>query len=158
MKYEENKLLNLDIKEIEVCERPRERLELNSAKNLCDLELLMILLGSGSKSRPVRLIAQDLLELLDKNLDVDREAIDKIEGIGLAKSCIISAALELGRRKGKVMKKQIISPSDLYPVISHYAQRLQEQFLAINLNGAHEVLSINVVSLGTVSRTLVHPR
>jgi len=139
-------------------ERPRERLESFSAENLSDLELLMVLLGSGGKSRPVRSIAQDLLSMLDRNQNVSRDDIDKIDGIGLAKSCVISAALELGRRRNRSAKRQIITPADLYPLIRHYAGRLQEQFLAADLNGAHEVLSVNVVSVGTVSRTLVHPR
>jgi len=147
-----------DIKEMAAEERPRERLESFSAENLSDLELLIILLGSGGKSRPVRSIAQDLLGLLDMKQDVSRDDIDKIDGIGLAKSCVISAALELGRRRNRSAKHQIITPSDMYPLIRHYAGRLQEQFLAAVLNGAHEVLSINVVSVGTVSRTLVHPR
>jgi len=147
-----------DIKEMAAEERPRERLESFSAENLSDLELLIILLGSGGKSRPVRSIAQDLLGLLDMKQDVSRDDIDKIDGIGLAKSCVISAALELGRRRNRSAKHQIITPSDMYPLIRHYAGRLQEQFLATVLNGAHEVLSINVVSVGTVSRTLVHPR
>ena len=35
---------------------------------------------------------------------------------------------------------------------------MQEHFLAISLNGAQEVLSINVCSIGLVNRTIVHPR
>lgn len=158
MNYRQCMIQNLDIKEMAAAERPRERLESFSAENLSDLELLMVLLGSGGKSRPVRSIAQDLLDLLDRKQTVSRDDIDKIDGIGLAKSCVISAALELGRRQNRSARRQIITPADLYPLIRHYAGRPQEQFLAAILNGAHEVLSINVVSVGTVSRTLVHPR
>jgi DNA repair protein RadC len=158
MDYKQNKTETASIKEMSVNERPRERMESTSAQNLSDLELLMILLGSGGKEHPVGTIAKNLLELLDTKQDVDRVDIDKIEGIGLAKSCLVSAALELGRRRNKRTKKQIITPDDLFPLIRHYGDRQQEQFIAVDLNGAHEVLSINVVSIGTVSRTLVHPR
>lgn len=158
MRYQSNPNNILLIKEMAVNERPRERLEATSAESLSDLELLMILLGSGSKDYPVRAIAQKLLTLLDTKQELQREDIDKIQGIGMAKSCLISAALEIGRRKHKAVRKQIITPDDLYPLIRHYGEREQEHFIVSDLNGAHEVLSINVVSIGTVSKTIVHPR
>lgn len=36
--------------------------------------------------------------------------------------------------------------------------RKQEQFICVSLNGAHEILAIRVVSVGTLTHTLVHPR
>ena len=44
------------------------------------------------------------------------------------------------------------------PLIQHFADRKQESFIVISLNGAHEVLAIRVVSIGLVNRTIVHPR
>ncbi len=50
------------------------------------------------------------------------------------------------------------SPVTSTPLVRHYADRQQEHFMPVSLNGAHEVLSIGVVSIGLVNRTIVHPR
>jgi DNA repair protein RadC len=43
-------------------------------------------------------------------------------------------------------------------LIRHYADRKQERFLSVSLNGAHEVINVRVVTVGLVNRTIVHPR
>jgi len=128
------------------------------AESLSDLELLAILIGSGSKERPVNSIAKELLEVLDKKAIVSHDDLRNIPGLGMAKTTLICAALELGRRRLPAKKRQISTPGDIYPLISHYAGRMQEHFISVALNGAHEVLSVNVCSIGLVNRTLVHPR
>ena len=47
---------------------------------------------------------------------------------------------------------------DAYNVLKRYAKCRQEQFIVMTLNCAHEVISINIVSIGLVNRTIVHPR
>jgi len=128
------------------------------AESLSDLELLAILIGSGSKERPVNSIAKQLLEVMDKKAIIAYEDLLTIPGLGMAKTTLICAALELGRRRLPAKKRQISTPGDIFPLISHYAGRMQEHFISVALNGAHEVLSVNVCSIGLVNRTLVHPR
>lgn len=128
---------------------------------MSDLELLALLIGSGNKTRPVQMLATDIQDLLDRH---DRDAVIEvsdllsIKGLGPAKAGIICAALELGRRRNPGKRKLITTPSDVFPLIRHYGTRRQEHFLSIALNGAHEVMSVTVVSIGLVNRTLVHPR
>ncbi|MEL3907091.1 MAG: JAB domain-containing protein, partial [Treponema sp.] len=52
----------------------------------------------------------------------------------------------------------IQNPADIVPFLRHYAVRKQEQFICVSLNGAHEITAIRVVSVGTLTQTLVHPR
>ncbi|HKL58139.1 MAG TPA: DNA repair protein RadC [Sphaerochaeta sp.] len=158
MKYLINTPSDQRIKDMAVHDRPRERMVSGGAESLSDLELLAILIGSGSKERPVNAIAKQLLEVMDKNAIVGHDDLRNIPGLGIAKTTLICAALELGRRRLPAKKRQISTPGDIYPLISHYAGRMQEHFLSIALNGAHEVLSVNVCSIGLVNRTLVHPR
>ena len=143
---------------MEVHDRPRERLLERGAQALSDQELLSILIGSGNKIRSVTSIARDVMELLDRKNRITQEELSSISGLGPAKATLIIAALEFGRRRMPAKRRQITTPSDLYPLIRHYASRMQEHFLGIALNGAHEVLSINVCSIGLVNRTIVHPR
>jgi DNA repair protein RadC len=44
------------------------------------------------------------------------------------------------------------------PLIRHLADRKQEHFVCVSLNGANEVIATRIVSVGLVNRTQVHPR
>ena len=160
-RYRDKKIHPITIKELPSDQRPREKLQIQGAQALSDLELLTILIGSGSAKSSALKLASRVLELLDKNHSEENLLITEmraIEGMGTAKATLISAALELGRRRLPAKRKQIIFPSDVYPLIRHYGNRMQEHFLAISLNGAHEVIAVHVVSIGLVNHTLVHPR
>ena len=50
------------------------------------------------------------------------------------------------------------TPSDVFPLVAHFADLKQERFLTVSLNGAHEVIQTRTVSVGLVNRTLIHPR
>ena len=140
-------------------ERPREKILIGGAKGLSDLALLSILIGSGGKENSVDTIAEEVLKHIDQGEDISELAKQKqIKGLGPAKASLIMAALELGRRLSFTKKRRISYPGDAYPIVQHYADRLQEHFIRISLNGAHEVLSVGVVSIGLVNRTIVHPR
>jgi len=139
--------------------RPREQLLAFGAEKLSDMELIAVLLGSGSRERPVWKIAEEVLRVFD-SLDDNFRADEflRISGIGTAKAALLSAALELSRRKLCPGKKKISFPSDVYPLLTHYVDRDQENFFSLSLNGAHEVKSVRLVTKGLLNRTIVHPR
>ena len=118
----------------------------------------MILLSSGNAKRRVNEIALDLLTLLDTKVDATTDDIAKISGIGTAKASVISAALELGRRRFVKNGNTISTPNDIFLEVKHFATREQEQFIVIVLNGAHEVINIFTATIGLVNRALIHPR
>lgn len=160
MTYENSKAVWTALSEIERQDRPREKMELKGAGSLSDLELIMLLVSSGTAERPLNEVSSELLTLLDKSEEPDYKSICAIKGLGRAKSSQILAALELGRRR---MKKygigpSISSPGDIFREVRHYATRDQEQFIVLVLNGAHEVLNVFVATVGLVNKTLVHPR
>jgi len=53
---------------------------------------------------------------------------------------------------------KIKHPEDIYDVVKSWARRKQENFLAVTLNGKHEVIKVNHVTKGLVNRTITHPR
>ena len=53
---------------------------------------------------------------------------------------------------------KIKSPLEVYELVKRYADFQQEYFILLTLNGSHNVLSISIVSIGLVNRTIVHPR
>jgi DNA repair protein RadC len=122
-------------------------------------ELLMLLLGSGTKGHPVKTLAGQVHRALEINNNKDRlKKMLEIPGMGTSKALMVAAALELGRRYHSHLSSVVKQPLDVLPLVRHYAMEPQEHFLSVLLNGAHEVLEICVVGVGLINRTLVHPR
>lgn len=49
-------------------------------------------------------------------------------------------------------------PADVYDVLTRYTTKRREHFLVLTLDGSHTVIRIHIASIGTVNRSLVHPR
>lgn len=140
-------------------DRPREKLQAKGPEALSDLELLAVLLGSGTKGHDVMKVAGRILKALDSNPNqVSLKELQKIEGVGLAKATMIAASLEFARRRIRPEGLKISFPADVLPLIRNYADRKQEHFFCVSINGANEVIKSRVVSVGLVNKTHVHPR
>ncbi|WP_124032186.1 RadC family protein [Olavius algarvensis spirochete endosymbiont] len=148
-----------DIADMPVNERPRERFAARGVNVLSDVELLALMLGSGSGKKNVNRLAVELLRVVENSGDdVNLDDLVAINGIGLARAAMISASLEFARRRLRPARRKIGQPSDVIPLLTHWADRPQEHFLVLSLNGAHEVIRIRVISQGILDRTVVHPR
>lgn len=144
---------------IPASERPRERLHQVGPQALSDKELLAIILGSGLRGRNVLQLAEDCLNYIDKTPASDLSSkLLSVSGMGPAKAALIMAALEFARRRIRPLGVKISEAKDVYPLVRHLADRKQEHFVAISLNGAHEVIAVRIVTIGLVNSTQVHPR
>jgi DNA repair protein RadC len=147
------------IKEIPDFDRPREKLALRGPEALSDTELLAILLGSGVKGKNVFQVASTILKKLDMDQDkVDVQSLEAIEGVGVAKASAIIAALEFSRRRLIKNNITIKKAEDVVPLLSHIADKKQEYFLCLSLNGANELINNRVVTVGLLNSSQVHPR
>jgi DNA repair protein RadC len=154
-----NKKDNLTFANMPVEERPREKLRAFGPAAPSDKELLAILLNTGIQGKNAKALAEDLLGLLDQYKTIPTvNEISRLYGFGQSKACAISAMLEFGRRRYGSFSVRIKHPSDIYSLIHHYADRKQERFISISLNGAHEVLAVRIVTVGLVNKAIVHPR
>ena len=139
-------------------DRPRERLIRYGAHSLSDQDLLSIILVSGIQGKNVTVLARELLSKLQKEKGIPTVSeLCRLGGLGESKACTIAAMLEFGRRKW-ASGQRIGKPIDIYNLIRHHADRRQEKFLCISLNGAHEILAVRLVTIGLVNRTIIHPR
>ena len=139
-------------------ERPRERLIRSGPRSLSDQDLLSIVLVSGIQGKNVSLLARELLSKLDTEKEIPSVSeLCLLSGLGESKACTVEAMLEFGRRKW-ASGQRIRQPADIFNLIRHYADRRQEKFLCLSLNGAHEVLAVRIVTIGLVNRTIIHPR
>lgn len=160
MKYLLSQFEFKSIKEMPAEQRPREKMANCGPFYLSDYELVCILLGSGSGTRPVQDVACDILDVIDRNKNRVSllSELQAINGLGVAKASTIVASLELGRRLETNYKRKYKTPEDIFNYIRHYGDRNQECFFCVQLNGAMEIISYDIVSAGLINRTLADPR
>ena len=124
-----------------------------------DYELVMLILGTGNRQMSVETMSKKIVEVLDSsNSDDTVERLLKMKGIGQGKALAIAAAIELGKRRTCHLGAHITTPCDVIPFVNHYAMSGKEHFLAVTLNGGHNIIQIHVVSIGTTNSAYVHPR
>ena len=160
MKYSYKNIDFRSIKEMPSDSRPRERLQQVGSAGLSDLELLCIILRSGNSLRPVQDIAEDILDMICSRgaKNITESDLRKVPGLGPAKAAGVCACLELGRRFTAAGNRSLKDPAAVFSEVRHFGSRKQEHLIVVMLNGAHELIGLNVVTIGLVNRTLVHPR
>lgn len=124
-----------------------------------DYELVMLILGAGNRQMSVEAMSKKIVDVLDSANNEDMvERLLKMKGIGQSKALAVAAAIELGKRRTCHLGAHITSPSDVIPFVNHYAMSGKEHFLAVTLNGGHNIIQIHVVSIGTTNSAYAHPR
>ncbi|OPX82447.1 MAG: hypothetical protein A4E52_02055 [Pelotomaculum sp. PtaB.Bin013] len=153
------------IKELPAEMRPRERLLKEGAGALSEIELLAILLGTGSPENTVLELASLILtrfRSLRLLVDATIEELSEIKGVGLAKASQVKAALELARRLSRFTSQPrpvIKSPADAAGLVMEEMRHLdREHFRALLLNTRNQVVANDEVSIGTLNTSSVHPR
>lgn len=142
-------------------DKPRERLLLKGRKALKNRELIALILESGSKQYPLMTVAKSLETLLEKEQlnALDIKKLTEVSGVGISKACQIIAAFELaGRFYVESEKPQITSSDDVVPLLKEYADKNQEHFLTITLDGSKHLIGVHLTFIGTLNFSVFHPR
>ncbi len=142
---------------------PRERILDHGPRAASDVELLAAILGSGTASRRVGDMAGRLLD--DGGLRVlahaTADGLLHSPSFGPAQACRVLAAIELGRRiwcRSGPGDRPIRGPEDIQDRCRGYVAARKEHFLALHLNTRHVVVREELVSMGSLSSSIVHPR
>ena len=140
--------------------RPREKLQARGAAALSDYELLMAIIGSGSAHADVTKIARDVRKILgEKGSNLTYEDLLKIKGLGAAKATQLMASFELWRRQFEVSERPIIDSAEkAVELLGDIRSKKQEYFVCLTLDGANRLIAKRVISIGTLTASLVHPR
>ena len=140
--------------------RPREKLQAKGAQSLSDYELLMAIIGSGNKQADVSKIARDTLKLMRRHgADVNYDQLSAVTGMGVAKITEILAALELSKRYLLKSDQPIIdSPEKAVEQLADIRDKKQEHFVCLTLDGANRLIAKRIITIGTLTSSLVHPR
>lgn len=83
-------------------ERPREKLRNRGVESLTNIELLQLVIGSGSAQIPVARIARKVAAMLfSSNTQLTYQQLIQLQGLGEAHTSRILAAIQLGKRLNK---------------------------------------------------------
>lgn len=162
----------LRVADLPTNERPRERLLAQGAKGLATAELIAILLGTGQGPGKLSAVGlgqyilqelsqhgRDALEVLR---DVNAQELMQMPGVGPAKATTILAAIELGKRAFQSRPLERIamdSPAAAAAALSNDLMwQTQERFAVLLLDVKHRLMGTQVITIGTATETLAHPR
>ena len=163
---------SLRIADLPSDERPRERLIAHGPKTLSSAELIAILLGTGQGKGKLSAVGlgQYILNQLSENerdplsvlRNISIQELTKIHGIGTAKATTIIAAIELGKRVFQSRPPELAvidTPQSAADALSHDLMwQTQERFAVLMLDVKNRLLGRKVLTIGTATETLAHPR
>lgn len=139
---------------------PREKLMSRGVEALSDYELLMAIIGSGNAQADVTKIARDVQKLLkEKGSELTYEDLLTIKSLGPAKATQVMAGFELWRRQFEVSERPVIDNTEkAVEQLKDIRDKKQEYFVCLTLDGANRLIAKRVITIGTLTASLVHPR
>ena len=152
------------IKDIPWYNRPGIRLKKKGVSALSDAELLAIVIGRGSRSEN----AVDLSNRVLKSFNFDRLGSLsfhelKLEFKDQVPAMKVVAMFEIFRRtsrlESKGFKVKIKNAEDVYNYFKDtLANKNKEHFIALFLDTKNRIIGEEVVSVGTLNASIIHPR
>ena len=154
----------LKLRDLPIEEKPREKLLKYGAQALSTQELVAIILGTGTVRGDVMEMASRMIkEYGERSLSsrLNPKLMAEDLAIPLVKAVIIVATAELGRRffeRNKNGPAVIRNAHDVYQYVQEMRHLPKEHLRGIYLNAYHRVIHDEVISIGTINSSLIHPR
>jgi DNA repair protein RadC len=153
---------SLNIRDMEEADRPRERLLALGPGVLSDADLIAVLFGSGSAGESVLETATRLARSVNlrRLRQVAVEELLGVKGLGPARAAQLLAAAEIGRRlwpEGDPIPL-IRGPESVYELTHDIRSSNREHFVGFYLNSRNQVLRREIISIGSLNASIVHPR
>ena len=146
-------------------DRPRERMILWGAETLSDIELLAILIGSGTGKEGVLQLSQRLIAEyggLHSLFQTGMARLQKTSGVGPAKACLLAACFELSKRltsQQRILTSNIRTPDDVAAIYMSQMRYLKQEHLkSVYLDIKNRLLDQRTISIGTLDSSIIHPR
>lgn len=144
-------------------EKPREKLMAHGPSSLKNHELLAIILGRGSRKEGVLSLARRVINdygVKPLTYENNVEKLSKSLGITKIQACQVIASFELGRRFFGKARKEIYlnSPQDVFNYLANIGKLEKEVMHGLYVDVKNKLIWDEVISIGTVTCSLVHPR
>ncbi|PMQ01832.1 MAG: hypothetical protein CBR30_03975 [Dictyoglomus sp. NZ13-RE01] len=154
------------IKNLPENEKPRERLINQGSQSLSDIELLAIILRTGTKNLSVLELSEKILKdfgSLKRLFEVGIGELIKYPGIGVTKAIQIKASIELGKRifldKREYFQESIQNPQSAYLIFQEDFLNLSEEHLfCAYLDVKNRCLSKKLIAKGNLNVVYAQPR
>jgi DNA repair protein RadC len=153
------------IRDLNNCERPREKIVRNGTGHLTDVELLAVILRTGGKGKSALRLARDLLSKYGdfQNLaNTEVEELVRFENIGKAKATTIKATLEISKRllyPVAATNPKIRSPKDIFQIVAkELCFDTAEKLLLVSLDSRGRLITKDVLTTGTLNETIISSR
>lgn len=156
------------MKEIREENRPYEKCTRYGATQLTDVELLAVLLRTGTKGLSALELAHKILELRsgEENLlnihNLTLSKLKEIKGIGKVKAVQILCISELAKRLAKESAKNGVRFENPASIVDYYKEEMrhqkQEQMKLLMLDTKSKLIGEKNISKGTVNAALITPR
>ncbi len=151
------------IRDMAIVERPRERLEKLSAEALRDSELLAIVLRTGYRGHGALEVAETLLAKtpLPELLVMPLAQMKRLRGMGMSRAATLIAAAELLRRGQSKTNSDVPVIQSMNDIVAQSVElrgKKKEHLLAFFLNARHQMIAKEIISIGTLTASLAHPR
>jgi len=154
----------LRVRDLPLEEKPREKLIKFGPNSLSVAELVAILLGVGTKKEEVLAMARRILKQYgEKTIINETNPANLAEALNipLGKACQIVASFELGRRffeKRAGKPAFVCTAQQAYQYLTGMAEAKKEQLRGLYLNSRYEIIHDEVISVGSLTANIVHPR
>jgi DNA repair protein RadC len=163
--HEEDRPYVLRVRDLAEEEKPREKLLKYGPAMLSLSELLAIVLNAGTKKEGVLSISGRLLKEYGERAivnEINPKKIAEAFNIPLVKSCQLVACVELGRRFFKTdsagRPEYLRTAKQVYTHLKDMANLPKEHLRGLYLNSQYKVIHDEVISIGSLSANIVHPR
>ncbi|MCB1228205.1 MAG: DNA repair protein RadC [Verrucomicrobiales bacterium] len=152
------------IQDIPESDRPRERLLRLGPAALSDAELLALFVNTGIPGENALQVAQRMLRSHGSLRMLSRQSPSQLQqekALGPAKSALLAAAFELGRRAEQqaLLEQPLETPEQVYQLMAPEMQPLDRESVRVLLvNTRHRLLRQEEISYGTFNEASAHPR
>ncbi len=156
----------MQIKSLPKTERPVEKACSRGIGVLSNAELLAMIIHTGTKDKSAIGLAEDVLAAFPEGLsglgNCCLQELTALAGIGNTKACRILGAVELGKRIATMPARERFSIKSSDDIAKLFMEELRyarkEHFKCLLLNAKGDIISIEDISVGELSSTVVHPR
>ncbi|NTV99153.1 MAG: DNA repair protein RadC [Chlorobiaceae bacterium] len=151
------------LQEIDPDNRPQERFLSSGPLSLSPAELLALILRTGTKSSNILDTCNEIIARfgLDRMPDMTIAELQQIRGIGKTKAMQIVSVFELNRRVNHTRnnKRKIHAARDVFEYMEgRVPDESKEHLFVLHLNTKNQVVKNELVSVGTLNASLIHPR
>ena len=143
-------------------ELPREKLLKYGVENLSNIDLISIILKTGTKNLTVKEVSENLISEMNDISELKYMTINNLikkKGIGYVKALELISSIELGRRvyyQKNQDSKKIKSSNDVFKIMKNkFIGKTKEHFYVLYLDNKSKIIDIKLLFIGNTNSCII---